>query len=219
MPMDLSAVRALCDAAAPCMMDALALKSPRLYLRYEKLPDGTAGHVRLDVPYDRLHITIDPLEADDEAEVLDSLRHEMLHWHLSEYELAGRMRREDDDAWVDEAWRHATERTVARLERMLDGLGWTPEALAGKPTTCAGCARSWRAAAPDGTETVECPGCGERVTHGRTAQAVPDADATSALVQVRNPATQRWDLLSTETGRILTTSAEELAGIPVRPRA
>ena len=242
MPMDLSAVRALCDAAAPVMRDLLWVSDIRLDLVYGPCESGSHdAECERNAPYRRATITIDPARADDETDVLDSLRHELLHVALGEFdvfwEVAGAGVEADTPSAtvLQRAWTLACERTVNTLENALDRMGWTSTAMAGRDTACAGCGRSWRAAAPEGTEAVPpptvvvCPGCGEPVTHGHTPKpesADPDRSGADAggeavveLVQVRNPSTQRWELLSTETGRILTTSAEELAGIPVRPRA
>ena len=174
MPMDLSAVRALCDAAAPVMGEALWTNDVTVELRFAPLEGSTVGRSDRSSPYRRADITIDPAGHDTEADVLHTLRHELLHSVLGEFDVYANMLESylpDAAARGVEAkaWTLACERTVNRLEHVLDGLGWTPEALAGRETTCAGCGRTWRAAAVEGTETVKCPGCGDNVTHGRCA--------------------------------------------------
>lgn len=173
MPMDLSAVRDLCDAAAPCMADLLGVSDYTTTIYYR--PCGNAGWVAdcgTNPPYKRAEITIDPAEHDDESDALDSLRHELIHVLLDEFGayrgIVQAVIAADSaaDAAERKAWTLGSERTVLRVERLLDGLGWTPTAMAGQDTACSSCEHAWRAAAPEGTKTVECPSCGARATLG-----------------------------------------------------
>lgn len=176
MPMDRSAVEAICDAAMPAMRDALWANDTRITMVYGACSDSNwAAECDRNAPYRRATITIDPAQHDDEAEVLDSLRHEVLHLTLGEFDVYANMVQTNIDdsngtaaAVESRAFTLAVERTINRLEVTLDGLGWSATALAGKDTTCAACGKTWRAIAPDDTEAVDCPKCGEKVTHGRT---------------------------------------------------
>lgn len=168
MPMDLSRVKALCDAAAPPMRAALWCADVRLDLVYGPCsdPDWSAECER-NAPYNRATITIDPARHEDEGEVLDSLRHEVLHLVLTEFDVYANIVQSNIDegdgpaqAVEERAWTLACERTINRLENVLDGLGWSSRALAGHDVTCAGCGHAWRGSAPDGTTDAECPRCG-----------------------------------------------------------
>lgn len=78
--------------------------------------------------YWKAYITIDPAKHEDEEELLDSLRHELLHVLIAPFDLfvdAALQHVPDGDASraMDRIREHAVEATVRNLERMLGG--WT----------------------------------------------------------------------------------------------
>lgn len=135
--MDRSALEATIDAAAGPMRDALWLHHVRVEVHYGPLT-GCAASCDLSLPYRLASLTFDPAQIVDDADALRLLRHELLHVVHGEFDHAGNVAlalggiRDDTPAATafDHAWRLAEERTVNHMENVLDGLGWTPAALA-----------------------------------------------------------------------------------------
>lgn len=97
-----------------------------------QVTDGQSikGRCIADHCYLRAQIEIDENEHEDADDLRETLRHEMIHVLLMELELFRRqaLSQLSDSACdaLDYAWSHGIERTVGRIERMLDqGLGLT----------------------------------------------------------------------------------------------
>ena len=136
--MDESKVRAIVIEAAETMQVNLALREWDIRHYAEKCPnDSFTAQCRINTPYHRAFIWIDPAGHEAEDDVLDSLRHELLHLVGAEWEvyatmiMAGVEDSETMQRVEDRACTLASERTVSKLEKMLDGLGVTPRRLAG----------------------------------------------------------------------------------------
>jgi septum formation topological specificity factor MinE len=136
--MDLSEVRSIVEEAAPSMREALWLGQWHLSFVYGPCEGGSwSAQCYRKAPYRQAIITIDPARAEDRADVLDSLRHELLHCVVGEFDVYANMVQTNIDvddgpatAVEERAFALAVERTVNHLECVLDGLGMTPERLA-----------------------------------------------------------------------------------------
>lgn len=114
-------VKAIVEPADKLMRDALGLSDWTVTVTYERDEDRM-GSCSTMTSYQKATINIDPSHHDDEDEVLDTLRHELLHIVHDEFTI---LRTEENDRLHS----HAAERTVLRMERMLDRLGFTPRKL------------------------------------------------------------------------------------------
>lgn len=131
--MDQSAVREIVQVKVRQLRWALQLQDWKIDVEYGALSsDGdsprTMGECYADAEYRAARIVLDPHVLDNEEEVLDVLRHEMLHiFHaeLKTYRSAVcQLLARDSFLAVDEILKLATETTVKRIEQMLDhGLG------------------------------------------------------------------------------------------------
>lgn len=189
--MDTSEVKAIVDEAAPAMREALWLG--HWHLDFAFCPcdnDGWTAQCYRKPPYRRATITIDPARAEDRADVLDSLRHELLHCVLGEFDVYANMVQTNIDkddgpavAVEERAFTLAVERTVNHLECVLDGLGFTPERLAGGETL-------------------------------RLSEGPADDAPGPRLVQLRNPIDRRYRLIDRSTGSIIARHDEPFEDVP-----
>lgn len=134
MPVDASLCRRLLDEHAPRIAQALALDDYTLQLRVETVPDGRKAQGTMNDDYMWIRVIIDPMQHDDEADVLDSIRHELVHGlHESWTTYSLTMQAALGDDWPsgldDQQYRLAAERFVRRLERLLDRHGLTAQRL------------------------------------------------------------------------------------------
>lgn len=132
--MDRSAVRRIVEANLARLMGELGVRHWTVDVDYDfrghddGTPGRTVGRCVNLLDYDRATIHLDPDGLDDEAEVLDVLRHELFHVVLAPYDLFGNVVEEltKGNPKLDKAaarvWRHAQERAVAALERMYENL-------------------------------------------------------------------------------------------------
>jgi hypothetical protein len=168
--MDRSEVKRIVEEALEPMATALWVRDWLILPEYGAIEDGKCGFCKADPAYMKATIRLDPAQLDDEDDVLRTLRHEILHIVHGEFAVYMNMMlcavKEKD--WrmkdvEDRAYTLACERTVARLERLLDGLGQTPRVLAGldvaRAADCEACGREWKAIHPRETEALECPDC------------------------------------------------------------
>lgn len=125
--MDKSAVGRVVDAHMRRLMWRLQVQAWKVDITYGRPGGGRwVASCERAAPYLRATIELDPDAHADEAAVVESLRHELLHLLLAPFDqyrdlvtcaLA-------PDSPMDEAergaWRYAVEQTVGNLERMLD---------------------------------------------------------------------------------------------------
>lgn len=130
--MDRSAVAAIVERHLPALMDRLGLAHWSIRVCFD-LREGDEdsclrGRCTILPDYDRARIELDPDALDDEAAVLDTLTHELLHVVLGPIEVyvaAVRPLADRDEttaAVLDEVRKHAIEQAVICLERMYRGL-------------------------------------------------------------------------------------------------
>lgn len=132
--MDTSQAREIVTAALKPMRWRLQLNMWDVDVRYRCLEDGL-GTCTPEVKHDTAVIEIDSEEHESSDDILNTLRHELIHLMLANLETYRKAVGQlvDDKAFdaLDEFWRHAVERTVLNFERCLDhGLGQTPAGMA-----------------------------------------------------------------------------------------
>lgn len=133
--MNLSDCKQVVQAAISPMRHAMSLQSWRVTVNYIRFSgdDGTLAQVHADHRYMRATIDIDYDRHESAAEVLRSLRHELLHLFHADFglyrEVVGKAAESDVFETMEPIHNAACERTVAALERMLDFCGMTPQAL------------------------------------------------------------------------------------------
>lgn len=92
----------------------------------EREGGGYAACVSMQPEYEKALITLDPDYHHSEKDVLESLRHELIHLLHSDFALyrdtVGEFIERDSAAWsaCDLAYQTACEKTALRIERMLD---------------------------------------------------------------------------------------------------
>lgn len=143
MPMDRSKVEAIVQEHGPNIANALGLGRwsyvwtiGPINTPVVSTGESSPACCQTDPTYERHRIWIDPENHDDEDDVLESIRHEILHVFDSPFVLYRRTAREaiggsNHDAWdsLEDIDLHAREQLVLSLERMLDAWGLTPRAL------------------------------------------------------------------------------------------
>lgn len=126
--MDKSAVKEIVDREIKGMMNMLGVvRSWRINVLYESPSnqEWMASCERL-LSYQRATIRIDPARHDTEAEVIDSLRHELIHVLLAPLDAyrdivtASIEADSSMDCAESRAWELAIETTVLSIERMFD---------------------------------------------------------------------------------------------------
>lgn len=122
--MDHSKVVEIVNANIKQMRWAMQLQDWTINLTYGPLEAGNAGTCMADPKRCRAEIEIDPAALKDEAAVLDTLRHELLHILHAGYETyrsaVSHLLSADVFRTLDEVMSLGSESLVARLERMLD---------------------------------------------------------------------------------------------------
>lgn len=145
--MDESRARKVVNESIEPMRRAMGLEYWKLFIHYGAmpLPDRPAsavfGATDIDPDYHEASITIDPACHPNDAAVLETLRHELLHVMHSEFQLVWKIVREHlgeeskEFAAYKAVHKHAQERLVERLERLLDTNKIKPSTLVcrGKP--------------------------------------------------------------------------------------
>lgn len=133
--MDKSDVQEIVNDNVKWLRWALQLQEWSITFVYESLPDGIGGECRPNLPYKMATITIDPDKADNKADVLKTLLHELLHILLSPFEnyresvmqIADGKQMENV---LDTVYYRIHENVVYMLERMFrDGLGFDVKKL------------------------------------------------------------------------------------------
>lgn len=139
--MDKSACKAIVDANIRRLMWETQTQDWGVTIDYGRTGiDDTIAQVEKQTKYRRATITIDHDEHDDEAHVLNSLRHELLHIVLAPFDrlvtLCEHLIGDDQKmlAAVRACWSDVHETTVGNLERLLNRIG-TDSPWADEPPT------------------------------------------------------------------------------------
>lgn len=127
--------KAVIDPAVRPMRHALGLNNWRVDIEYGVLGERL-GECVVNATYQRGTVTIDPAQHESEDELLDTLRHELLHLIHGDFETCRRITAQfiEGDSFdaMDVGWHLGAERTVLALERLLDSLGLGPRELVAK---------------------------------------------------------------------------------------
>nr|WP_290224128.1 hypothetical protein [Trichocoleus desertorum] len=133
--MDASKCREIVDANILKMMRQLGVQAWRVSVLYEPAgnnPNWVASCLT-NLPYQRATIRIDPQMAESEEDVLDSLRHELIHVLLAPLDayrdlVTSNIEADSSmDAAESRAWTMAIETCVLAVERIFDwGLDLKP---------------------------------------------------------------------------------------------
>lgn len=132
--MDSSAVKAIVDREWQGMARAMGLHRWKIRFDYGSLED--AAECERDLSYYRATIRFDPARAIDEADVLDSLRHELTHLLLAPFDqyritMAALIRDDSPESRMeDAAWHYACEHAVISVMDALSIASAPPEAPA-----------------------------------------------------------------------------------------
>ena len=120
--MDKSEVQDIVSGAIEKMKDLLYLNDWQINIYYGHLGDNMNGKCERDISYRIADITLDPEELDSKEEVLDVLRHELLHLVIADFDLykAAIHHNFDDNHTFAGLYFHAAERVIGNIERMMD---------------------------------------------------------------------------------------------------
>lgn len=125
--MDESQVKAIVDVNLEQVLWSLQLQDWNLKFEYRCLGHGsdiTQAECTPSPRYRKAVIVIDPAAAENEKDVMDSLRHELLHCLIADIETyrkaVGQLLERDVFNALDELFSDAVEATVRRIEQMLD---------------------------------------------------------------------------------------------------
>ena len=132
--MDTSVAREVVNAALKPMQWRLQLQRWKVTVYYTHLGEAFGTCTPLATQETAI-IEIDNDERDDTDELLGTLRHELIHCMLADFETYRKSVAEllDDKVFnaLELIFRHAVERAVANIENCLDhGLGHTPVGMA-----------------------------------------------------------------------------------------
>lgn len=132
--MESKEARKLIEKALPVFADMLALRDFDIDVKFKKLDHGYLGQCYIDVRYAKVCINLDLAEHETEVDLLETLRHELIHIHLGEFETYRRSIEEivtSSEARIalDKSYERAIEGAVNCVERMLDRNGFTSEAI------------------------------------------------------------------------------------------
>ncbi|MCG8556242.1 MAG: hypothetical protein MJD61_13280 [Proteobacteria bacterium] len=116
------------------MRHALWLGSWHVDVDYAPLQGSVMGENHINLPYLQCRISIDPESHDTESEVLETLRHELLHLCCGYIDHPRRCVSEvvkDHDVFssLDQSFTLASEHAVLAMEKVLDFNGLTPAKL------------------------------------------------------------------------------------------
>ncbi len=124
MPLDHSYVRNVVNANIKKMRWAMQLQDWQIDVTYLHLDGDAVADCRPEPTYRKAYIRIDNDKCADTEDVLETLRHEMLHIFDADMETYRKAVAQlvPDDVFnaLDEFFKQAVEGMVSRLERMLD---------------------------------------------------------------------------------------------------
>lgn len=126
--MDKSTAKLIIDDRLKPMRNAMQLNQWTIDVVWGHIDGEAGGQVKgqctADPKYMRASIELDPESHADEADLLRTLRHELLHIFHAEYQLyrrqVGHVVSDTTFDGLDEAYQQASERTVWMMEQMLD---------------------------------------------------------------------------------------------------
>jgi hypothetical protein len=127
-PVDESAVKAIVDANIERLMRAFGVPHWKIRVVYGPCEqDHWQAECLRQVNYNFAEITINPHKHSDEAEVIESLEHELMHVVHSPFDLFYEVALQfvnDKDALdaLSRTWSYCTEQTVVNLNRLKRGL-------------------------------------------------------------------------------------------------
>jgi hypothetical protein len=131
--MDASEVKEIAEGAAPAMKRNLALDDWAVHIEVDA-SIGQLANCTLNGRQKIARVTLNPQEQDDRGDVLNCLRHELLHCYDADFDACRDALRkvlvEGEYKMWSEFHDVACEHLNARHERMLDALGLTAENLA-----------------------------------------------------------------------------------------
>lgn len=136
--MDETEIRRILDKNLKHMKWALQLQQWTLHLRLDHIGNNATARCEPQPEYRHAKLTFDPIEQESPHDLLENLRHELLHCLISRFETYRAAVRalvaKDIFYALDVVYYGAVEETVGDIERMLDyGLGITPAKMV--PTT------------------------------------------------------------------------------------
>ena len=124
--MEKSEVRAIVEREAESLLRSFGVSPWKLTIAYDLVGDEQLGECSRLLDYQTATIRLNPSLLDDEAAVLSTLRHELLHIVLSPLDLytatVGPLVEGPLRDVLERVWTHALERTVINLERLHRGL-------------------------------------------------------------------------------------------------
>lgn len=132
--MDESRVKEIVDKNIGHLKRAVQLQQWECDVRREAIGNKVPAQCQPMPGYRQAIIKLDSAELDDEEDLMDSLRHELLHCMISSFETYRKGVGELIDGTtfnaLDVMFKRACEETVGNIERMLDhGLGLTPKKM------------------------------------------------------------------------------------------
>ena len=132
--MDESQVKKLVDENIKSLMLALQLQNWDISIYIEQIEGNIPARNQPEIKYRNAKIQINPLEEEYSKQVLDDLRHELLHCFHSSFETyrkaVGQLITDITFEAIDEIFKRACEETVLAIEDMLNkGLGLTAEKM------------------------------------------------------------------------------------------
>lgn len=120
--MDASEVKAIVELVIEDLRDALTIPHWRISVDYGPCEDANHGAECSRQPdYYQANITIDPQRMNSTKHVIETLRHELLHVVLADFDLMFDVSDMSNDATY-RLWTHAVERTVATMEKLFHDL-------------------------------------------------------------------------------------------------
>lgn len=122
--MDRTEAKAIIEKHARFMQWDMQLQKWEIEISLDVIDGGDRAECAADNSYTRALITIDYTKADTEADLLASLRHELIHVLHAPFETFRRAVRQlvdDENAWhaVDHVYEAAAEQTRSAIENML----------------------------------------------------------------------------------------------------
>lgn len=115
------------------MRHALWLGHWHVDLVYERLEDDAIGQCKIRLAHQRAEVCIDPAAHETEGDVLDTLRHELLHLACGYFDHARQcvhsFLNDEEFSSVDQSFTLGAEHSVSAMERFLDGNGLTSKKL------------------------------------------------------------------------------------------
>jgi hypothetical protein len=123
--MDRSACKAIADKHLLRMMRLVGVSHWTIAVSFDATKEGTKATCEVFVKYERAEITIDAQKAETPLDVLESLRHELFHVLLANFEVYFQIvqRATKEQELVDlnlYGWQFAQEKTVLNMERACD---------------------------------------------------------------------------------------------------